>query len=184
MERLTNVGHKEIGFCCYCGEKNPYTLPLTIGELAGLPEAEYSPLEILEEVFARLAAYEDTGLEPVEVKDLKDGICSGCSVPQLSDERRHIQDLLQAEKDGRLVVLPCKLTDTVYVVETVMKGKKHIGEKVVSAQIDHVTIGESGKPVLDVCTETGNWYGPLEAGEFYLTSQEAEEELRKEGENG
>ena len=54
----------------------------------------------------------------------------------------------------------------------------------ISAQIDHVTIGESGKPVLDVCTETGNWYGPLEAGEFYLTSQEAEEELRKEGENG
>ena len=38
--------------------------------------------------------------------------------------------------------------------------------------------------MLDVCTETGNWYGPLEAGEFYLTSQEAEEELRKEGENG
>ena len=141
----------------------------------------------------RLATYEDTGLEPetvsdllerfiffyrmVEGLDLIDPVHFGAFVDRVKRWQR-------AEKDGRLVVLPCKLTDTVYVVETVMKGKKHIGEKVVSAQIDHVTIGESGKPVLDVCTETGNWYGPLEAGEFYLTSQEAEEELRKEGENG
>lgn len=94
--------------------------------------------------------------------------------------RDRLLELAQAEKDGRLVVLPCKLTDTVYVVESIMKGKKHIGEKIVSAQIDHVTIGESGKPVLDVCTETGNWYGPLETGEFWVTREEAEEALREE----
>ena len=94
-----------------------------------------------------------------------------------------MQKLVQAEKDGRLVVLPCKVTDTVYIVESIMKGKKHIGEKVVSAQIDHVTIGESKKPVLDVCSETGNWYIALEDGEFWITRREAEAAMR-EAEHG
>ena len=35
----------------------------------------------------------------------------------------HIRDLLQAEQDGRLVVLPCKTKETVYVV-----GEKRIIE--------------------------------------------------------
>lgn len=29
----------------------------------------------------------------------------------------HIRDLLQAEQDGRLVVLPCKVGDTVYQID-------------------------------------------------------------------
>lgn len=119
--------------------------------------------------------------------------CFACQASHLRDRLKAIEDILgeeydldhlrglhQAEKDERLVVLPCKLADTVYVVESIMKGKKNIGEKVVSAQIDHVTIGESGKPVLDVCTETGNWYVALEAGEFWPTREEAEEALSHE----
>ncbi len=46
----------------------------------------------------RLAAYEDTGLEPEEYKRHADAI------KNLDIE--HMHDLLQAEKDGRLVVLP------------------------------------------------------------------------------
>lgn len=65
----------------------------------------YTEEELINVLLSHLAAYEDTGLDPKEVMDLKDGICSGCSVPQASDELRHIQDLLQAEKDGRLVVV-------------------------------------------------------------------------------
>lgn len=63
----------------------------------------------------RLAAYEDTGLEPEEIKDNMEmfrayrHICAG-------HEPEHIRDLIQAEKDGRLIVLPCKVGDTVYVI--------------------------------------------------------------------
>lgn len=127
----------------------------------------------------RLAAYEDTGLEPEEIERLQEYM-----KPFTIQDMDRFREIMDAEKDGRLVVLPCKLTDTVYIVESVMRGKKHIGEKIVSAQIDHVTIGESGNPVLDVRTETGNWYGPLETSDFWTTRQEAEDALRKEAENG
>lgn len=88
------------------------------------------------------------------------------------------QELAQAERDGRLVVLPCKITDTVYLIESILKGKKVIGEQVISALIDHVTIGgTAGKPVFDICSATDNWYMALEPGEFFLTREEAESAL-------
>lgn len=56
----------------------------------------------------RLAAYEDTGLEPVEIMDAKSGklilhpIETAFGVPI-----ERIRELAEAEQDGRLVVLPC-----------------------------------------------------------------------------
>lgn len=69
------------------------------------------------EAIDRLAAYEDTGLTPAEIADLKDGICMGCSVPAIVSEQQHIQDLLDAEKAERLVVPPCKVEDILYAVD-------------------------------------------------------------------
>ena len=60
----------------------------------------------------RLAAYEDTGLEPEvcagykKIEDLF--VSNGMTF-------KHITELIQAEKDGRLVVLPCKVGGTVYM---------------------------------------------------------------------
>lgn len=61
----------------------------------------------------RLAAYEDTGLEPEEVlpKDKADEIA--LKLMRLADleslcSYTRIRDLAEADKDGRLVVLPCK----------------------------------------------------------------------------
>ena len=62
----------------------------------------------------RLAAYEDTGLEPEEIKQM-------CALARLNsnifdnDFGNHIAELIVAEQDGRLVVLPCKVGDTLYV---------------------------------------------------------------------
>lgn len=97
---------------------------------------------------------------------------------------RAVKEILEdgAGVTGQLVILPCKVTDTVYIPESIFKGKKIIGERVVSAQIDHVTIGgTTGKPVFDICSETGNWYYSLEPGEFYLTREEAEAAIAKRG---
>lgn len=60
-ERLTGRNHKGLGFHTYDGPLNPYDVPLTLGELA-LSVADtpgYSAKAILQEVFARLAEYED-----------------------------------------------------------------------------------------------------------------------------
>lgn len=59
------------------------------------------------EAFDRLAAYEDTGLEPHEVS----GLCE-------MDKRSRMVQMLrweQAEAEGRLVVLPCKVGSKVWL---------------------------------------------------------------------
>ena len=62
----------------------------------------------------RLAAYEDTGLEPeicAEYKKFEDEAI-GKGVPF-----SRIVELMEADKEGRLVVIPCKVGDTVYVID-------------------------------------------------------------------
>ena len=63
----------------------------------------------------RIAAYEDTGVEP---EDLKRAFNETASLKLAAQALRttpdHLHDLLQAEQDGRLVVLPCKVGDHVW----------------------------------------------------------------------
>lgn len=79
------------------------------------------------ELRQRLAAYEDTGLTP---EDLKPGLnaaarkklaCEyfGLSTSQVS----HIEGLVQADKDGKLEVLPCKVGDLVWGIRSYKSGK-------------------------------------------------------------
>lgn len=62
----------------------------------------------------RLAAYEDTGLEPKQCENAKIIIESAFSDDASKAER--IRELLKADKAGRLVVLPCKVGDRLYEV--------------------------------------------------------------------
>lgn len=66
---------------------------------------------------ARLAAYEDTGMEPCDYAAMRAAMGQAEEArQQLSDVVKilgcsnidHLRDIAQAEKDGRLVVLPCK----------------------------------------------------------------------------
>ena len=124
----------------------------------------------------RLAAYEDTGLMPEEIADFRE---------MYREMAAKFADYKAAEVTGQMVILPCRVTDTVYFIETVHKGRKYAGGRVVSAQIDHVTIGgTTGKPVFDLCTETGNWLYSLEPEEFFLTREAAEKALEEGRKNG
>ena len=62
-------------------------------------------------VWERLKAYEDTGLEPAMCANYKtfedEAISKGVTF-------KRIVALMEADKDGRVVVLPCKVGDTVY----------------------------------------------------------------------
>ena len=66
-----------------------------------------------------LRAYEDTGLEPEQCKNAKVIIESAFSDDTAKAER--IRELLKADKDGRLVVLPCKVGDTVWITGSVRR---------------------------------------------------------------
>ena len=72
-----------------------------------------------EKVFNRLSEYEDTGLEPDEILTCKELAEAAYAFIFLKEYKSlgtidPIRELLKAEKDGRLVVLPCKVGDTVY----------------------------------------------------------------------
>ena len=63
-------------------------------------------------VVERLAAYEDTGMTPEQVENAKTIIESAFEEDTSKAER--IRKLLAADKDGRVVVLPCKVGDVMY----------------------------------------------------------------------
>lgn len=61
---------------------------------------------VLHELLCRLSAYEDTGLTPEQCENAKVIIESTFSNDTSKVER--IRELLKADKEGRLMVLPCK----------------------------------------------------------------------------
>ena len=82
---------------------------------------KYTSRHTFQEVVARLAAYEDIGLTPEDIDALqkcKQGLAEllvniscGCAV-----SCTRLEELAKAEKDGRLVVLPCKVGAPVWEI--------------------------------------------------------------------
>ena len=66
----------------------------------------------------RLAAYEDTGLTPKEVTALGELFDYALKESKTLTEQltllKHIRKLAEADKDGRVLILPCKLGTKVY----------------------------------------------------------------------
>ena len=76
----------------------------------------------INDLIAKLCAYEDTGLEPQDIISAVDMSKIACALHELNAYKDlgpidHIRDLIKAEQDGRLVVLPCKVGDTVYQID-------------------------------------------------------------------
>lgn len=102
MERLTKTVN---GVVTYIGTGNEFG--------TGMLPAELSSGQI-RVVMNRLSAYEDSGLEPEQVIELKNFTQGG--IHKVDDGWKHVQDLLQAENEGRLVVLPKPSDTDVYIV--------------------------------------------------------------------
>ena len=102
MERLTR---RIKGVVVYVGTKNPYStgqIPCEV-DSAGVREMMY-----------RLAAYEDTWLEPESVEAIKLSMM-GKAISEIVEFEGlpidRLRELAKADKDGRLMVLPCKVGD-------------------------------------------------------------------------
>ena len=87
-------------------------------QIAAWPMAQrFVVQQLIEEYLSAredVRAYEATGLEPEQCENAKVIIEAAFSDDTSKAER--IRELLKADKDGRLVVLPCKVGDTVYEV--------------------------------------------------------------------
>jgi hypothetical protein len=76
------------------------------------------------DLYGRLKAYEDTGVEPESVEALKLSMM-GKAISEVTEfdglPIDRLRELAEADKDGRVVVLPCKVGDTVWIVGAVRK---------------------------------------------------------------
>jgi len=109
----------------------------------------------LDKTIDRLAAYEDTGMTPGEVAELA-----------------------RAKSDGRLVVLPCKVGDTVYDIEAKMDGEGDIME--LKVPDIHIHVNKHGKLwiIIDGCHLALSEFGET----IFRTREEAEAALKKQKE--
>ncbi len=127
-------------------------------------ENEYIPLI---DCANQCAAYEDTGLAPEEVstlvKDWSDlrtiiGECGGID---------RVRALAEADRDGRLVVLPCKVGDTVYFA---LLGR------IIEKQVFSIVSFSNSTRIY--CDGTSEYFRPEDIGEtFFLTREKAEKAL-------
>jgi hypothetical protein len=120
----------------------------------------------------RLAAYEDRECAPEEVlpKDKADEIA--LKLMRLADleslcSYTRLRELAEADKDGRLVVLPCKVGDTVYFA---LLGR------IIEKQVFSIVSFSNSTRIY--CGGTSEYFRPEDIGKtFFLTREEAEKAL-------
>lgn len=93
----------------------------------GYWRVNFSGVQYQADFVDRLAAYEDTGLYPESVEELKLSMM-GKAISEITEFEGlpidRIRELAEADKDGRVVVLPCKVGDKVWRI--VRDGEPHI----------------------------------------------------------
>lgn len=68
--------------------------------------------KMVRDLYGRLKAYEDTGLTPEEIKaPFTEDAMINLAAQALGVEPSRLRELAEADKDGRMVVLPCKVGD-------------------------------------------------------------------------
>ena len=127
----------------------------------------YVPQGMTPEALARLAAYEDTGLEPEQIIRARDTL--EC-FDNIGIKRGN--EIVKAEQEGRLVVLPCKVGDYVYIpsIES---------QEAIRVRVQGISVSVSGRTIL----RFGGY--PAESAwgdgcgkDWFLTREEAEKALK------
>lgn len=120
-----------------------------------------------EAAWSRLAAYEDTGREPEEVAALQKDWSDLCTVIGECGGIDRLRELAEADKAGRLVVLPCKMGDTIYHISKVRTS--HFED-------DKIIIDDEGRWKIYEMPFT-LIHLPYIGKSYFLTREEAEEAL-------
>lgn len=121
------------------------------------------------EAVDRLAAYEETGLEPEQIRTVLDDAAREFAEYDAMAPKDRLRELAQADREGRCVVLPVKPDQTIY--------QWRIGDDCPSvSRLDGVQINADGEITYPI------WNGYLIAEDFgrtvFLTREEAA--LRRE----
>ena len=160
MERLTNKREAD-------AQREEYERRLANGYPRNIPE----------ERFLRLAAYEDTGLTPERCAEFARADAEGRYIVMRDAEQEgvaRLRELAEADKAGRLVVLPCKVGQRVFAL---LDTDKHISE----CEVKQIGMGNKiGFIGLEPIGARGREYGVALNGfgkTVFLTREEAEKAL-------
>lgn len=116
--------------------------------------------KMVRDLYGRLKAYEDTGLTPEEIKaPFTEDTMINLAAQALGVEADRLRELAEADKDGRVVVLPCKVYET-------------DGVRVYEHTVREVIYETAGGPAFDK-----NAIGKS----IFLTREEAEKALQEMG---
>lgn len=115
-----------------------------------------------------LREYLDTELTPEEVLSMKFEWCAMMdALNSIGGGYTRLRELAKADRDGRLVVLPCKVGDTVYFA---LLGR------IIEKQV--FSIVSFSNSIRIYCDGTSEYFRPEDIGEtFFLTREEAEKAL-------
>ena len=163
MERMTK---RENGHAHY---------PRCFEEPCGGMGCRTDDCEFKDEICDRLAAYEDTGLEPAEVLSMHGEWCAMMTaLNSIGGGYDRLRELAEADKGGRLVVLPYKVGQRVFAL---LDTDKHISE----CEAKRIGLGnEIGFVGLEPIGARGREYGVSLNGfgkTVFLTREEAEKAL-------
>ena len=128
-------------------------------------------------IYWRLKAYEDTGLTPEEIKaPFTEDTMINLAAQALGVEPSRLRELAEADKDGRCVVLPCKVGQRVFAL---LDTDKHISE----CEVKQIGMGnEIGFIGLEPIGARGREDGVALNGfgkTVFLTREEAEKALQE-----
>lgn len=115
----------------------------------GKPMADCTALYCRNRLLDLLVEYEDTGLTPEELKAaLTKPLFLRVAAQALGVDIGRLSELAEADKDGRVVVLPCKVGDTVFA--RLDNKSKYVCEckvkQIVVGNIGFVTFAPIGAP--------------------------------------
>lgn len=138
----------------------------------GYWRVNFSGVQYQADFVDRLAAYEDTGLYPESVEALKLSMM-GKAISEITEfdglQIDRLRELADADKDGRVVVLPCKVGDTVYFA---LLGR------IIEKQVFSIVSFSNSTRIY--CGGTSEYFRPEDIGKtFFLTREEAEKALRE-----
>ena len=144
-------------------------------------------------VWERLKAYEDTGLTPeevptaVEMAQIYSIIEENKRYRALNVTVDRIKELARADREGRVVVLPCKVGDTMWVTGRDNVAREMMLEppdiRTVCTDEDNLCMATCNRKPDGFCAYRLRNDGSDINKAVFLTREEAEEALRR-GENG
>lgn len=129
--------------------------------------------KMVRDLYGRLKAYEDTGLEPEAVETVKLALAAKHMVDLETLNNTPISrlvELAEADKDGRVIVLPAKKGDTLYAVTRFGIEKRVVKE--IAAPFFYNTYESSDRAALPTAIRN---FGRT----VFLTHEEAEKALQE-----